>query len=353
MWWVLTASHLANAPVAQPTGCFVLDRFTARRAKRAARYIVRRGTWFRNVLLAALVSVNAMIAIHTLNQRTVVSGLSDQRPDTSADFVLRGTTRTMRETSVRARTSGYVCHCFVGIGAKVNAGELLAEIEVPQLDQQLNQARASAAQSSANFDFARATLTRWEELMEKKVVSSQEFEEKEAATDARRAEVNVAQANITRLEELQGLQKIISPFAGIITARNIKNGTFVSTDSAAESPELFRIARIDALLIYVNVPQTYAPGVVVGQNARVYVREIPGHTFDARVVGTGGGLEPVSRTLLTEVQVANADGQLFPGMNAEVRFAPNRAVASTAHALLRPPFTYMKGFILPKSLQSL
>ena len=173
--------------------------------------------------------------------------------------------------------------------------------------------------------------------MEKKVVSPQEFEEKKAATDARQAEFNIAQANVRRLEELQGFQKVVSPVAGIITARHIDNGTPVSSGNAGQSPELFRVANTDTFLVYVTVPHTYARAIVVGQNARVSFREIPEEIFDARVVRTADALDPASHTLLTEVQVTNADGQLFPGMYAEIKFAPLQNENSTLPPLGAQP----------------
>ena len=313
------------------------DGFTISQAKRAAMHIIGRGAWFRKALLTGLVLVNAALATSVLDQRPIVSVVSAQRPNKSADLVLPGSTQAMPETAVHARTNGYVRQWYVDIGAKVEAGQLLAEIETPELDWELNQARARAAQPLANLDLALATLTRWEELMEKKVVSPQEFEEKKAATDARQAEFNVAQANVRRLEELQGFQKVVSPVAGIITARHIDNGTPVSSGSAGQSPELFRVANTDTFLVYVTVPHTYARAIVVGQNARVSFREIPEEIFDARVVRTADALDPTSHTLLTEVQVANADGQLFPGMYAEIKFAPLQNENSTLPPLGAQP----------------
>src|SRR5207248_11735354 len=171
-------------------------------------HIICRGAWFRKALLTGLIFVNAALAIFVLDQRPTVSAVSAQRPNKPADLVLPGSTQAVRETPIPARTNGYVRRCYVDIGAKVEAGQLLAEIETPELDQELNEARTSVAQPLADFDLALATLTRWEQLMEKKIVSPQEFEEKKAATDARQAELNVAQANVRRLEELQGSQKI-------------------------------------------------------------------------------------------------------------------------------------------------
>ena len=232
-----------------------------------------------------------------------------------------GSTQAIQETAIYARTNGYVRKWNVDIGAKVEAGQLLAEIETPEVDQELNQARANVAQAIANSDLARATLTRWQQLVAQKVVSSQEFDEKKSAADARAADLKVAQANVKRLEELQGFEKIVAPFTGIVTARNIDNGNLVTSGSAGQTTPLFRLAQTDTLRIYVTVPQTQSRSIAPGQSATVSVREIPDKTFNAKVVRTSGALDPASRTLLTELQLPNGDGQLFPGMYAEVKFA--------------------------------
>jgi RND family efflux transporter MFP subunit len=263
---------------------------------------------------------NAALTSSVRDQRPTVSVISSQRPGNDANLVLPGSTQAIQETAIYARTNGYVRQWLVDIGAKVEAGQLLAEIETPEVDQELNQARASVAQAAANLDLARATLTRWQKLVDQKVVAPQEFDEKKSAADARDADLKVAQANVKRLEELQGFEKIAAPFTGIVTARNIDNGNLVSAGSGQTQP-LFRIAQTDTLRIYVTVPQTQSRSIVPEQNATVSVREIPDKTFNAKVVRTAGALDPASRTLLTELQVPNADGQLFPGMYAEVKFA--------------------------------
>ncbi len=264
---------------------------------------------------------NAALTSAARDQRPTVSVVKTQRPDGAANLVLPGSTQAIQEAAIYARTNGYVSKWYTDIGAKVKAGELLAEIETPEIDQELNQARAAAQQASANSELAQATLTRWRELVDKKVVSAQEFDEKKSALDARRADLTAAQANVARLEKLQGFQKVVAPFSGIVTARNIDNGALVSSGSGGQTIALFHVAQTDTLRIYVTVPQTNARSVAPGQNAAVSFREIPEKTFDAKVVRTAGSLDPASRTLLTELQVANADGQLFPGMYAEIKFA--------------------------------
>ena len=280
-------------------------------------------------VLAALFAVGmlprwratAALTSSARDQRPTVTVILSQRPSDAGKLVLPGSTQAIQETALYARTNGYVRKWNVDIGAKVEAGQLLAEIETPEVDQELNQARATVAQASANLNLARVTLMRWQKLLDEKVVSPQEYDQNKSAADARAADLQVAQANVKRLEELQGFEKIVAPFTGIVTARNIDNGNLVSAGSSGQTAPLFRIAETDTLRIYVTVPQTQSRSIVPGQNATVSVREISDKTFDAKVVRTAGALDPASRTLLTELQVPNADGQLFPGMYAEVKFA--------------------------------
>ena len=274
---------------------------------------------------------NAALTSSVRDQRPTVTVVSSQKPNEAANLVLPGSTQAIQETALYARTNGYVRKWNVDIGAKVEAGQLLAEIETPEVDQELNQARANVAQAIANADLARATLTRWQQLVDQKVVSPQEFDEKRSAADARAADLRVAQANVKRLEELQGFEKIVAPFTGIVTARNIDNGNLVSAGSGQTAP-LFRLAQTDTLRIYVTVPQTQSRSIAPGQSATVSVREIPDKTFSAKVVRTAGAIDPTSRTLLTELQLPNEDDQLFPGMYAEVKFA----LPQDGHTLLVP-----------------
>src|SRR5262249_15756741 len=190
--------------------------------------------------------------------------------------------------------------------ATVQQGQLLAEIETPEVDQQL-------AQTKANYDIAKVTAERWADLVAKNVVSKQEYDQNQKAYEA-------AKANYEQLQKLQALERIVAPFAGIITARNIDNGDLVSAGTSGQPAPLFRIAQTDVLRIYVDVPQTHSRLITSGQNAAVSVREIPNRTFDAKVVRTARAIVPASRTLRTELQIANADGELFPGMYAEVKF---------------------------------
>jgi RND family efflux transporter MFP subunit len=285
------------------------------------------------LVVLATISVLAALFFIAMTPRwraTAVLGraVRDQRPTVSvvspqpakADLVLPGFTEAIQETAIYARTNGYVRRWLVDIGAKVEAGQLLADIETPEVDQELNQARASREQAAANLELARVTLKRWQDLLEKDVVSAQEFDEKRAGFNARRVDFDAAQENAKRLEERQAFQKIIAPFSGIVTARDIGDDALVSAGSASQGGALFRIAQTDPLRIYLTVPQSYAGSIANGRSAAVSFREFPHKIFPAKVVRTSGALDPMSHTLLTELQVPNADGQLRPGMSAEIKF---------------------------------
>src|SRR6266480_1712255 len=188
---------------------------------------------------------NAALTSAARDQRPTVSVVSSQRPDGAAHLVLPGSTQAIQEAAIYARTNGYVRKWYTDIGAKVEPGDLLAEIETPEIDQELNQARATAQQAVANAELAQATLTRWQELVAKKVVSAQEFDEKKSALDARQADLTAAKANVARLEKLQGFQKVIAPFPGIVTTRNIDNGALVSAGNGGQTSPLFHVAQTD------------------------------------------------------------------------------------------------------------
>ena len=262
--------------------------------------------------------VNTALTNSVRDQRPTVTVISSQRPVNDASLVLPGSTQGIQEAAIYARTNGYVKQWKVDIGETVQQGQLLAEIETPEVDQQL-------AQTKANHDIAKLTAERWADLVAKNVVSKQEYDQNEKAYEA-------AKANYEQLQRLQGFQKIVAPFAGIITARNIDNGDLVSAGTSGQPAPLFRIAQTDVLRIYVDVPQTHSRLIKSGQTAAVSVREIPNRTFDAKVVRTARAIDPASRTLRTELQIPNADGELLPGMYAEVKFT----LPQDGHTLIVP-----------------
>ena len=224
----------------------------------------------------------------------------------------------MLQASIFARVSGYLKKWNVDIGARVTAGQVLAEIDTPEIDRQLDQARAQLGVAQANLKLAQITDARWQSLLASKTVSKQEADEKSAAVDVDAATVEAARANVRRLEETQGFQRVVAPFAGIITVRNVDIGDLISVGGARE---LFHLAQTEALRVYVRVPQTQAADIRTGQTAEVLIPELPDEPFPAKVVTTSEAVSATSRTLLTELQVDNSKGRIRIGSYAQVRFA--------------------------------
>jgi multidrug efflux pump subunit AcrA (membrane-fusion protein) len=216
---------------------------------------------------------NAVLESAARDQRPTVSVVSPE--PANADLVLPGITEAIQETAIYAGTTGYVRRWLVDIGAKVKAGQLLANIETPELNQELNRARVTREQAAVGLELARVTLKRWQDLLQKDIVSAQEFDEKKAGFNARQVDYDASQENVKRLEETQAFQRIVAPLSGIVTARDIANDTLVSAASGSRSAELLRIAQTDPLRIYVTVPESYASSIANGRSAAVSVRAIP------------------------------------------------------------------------------
>ena len=238
------------------------------------------------------------------------------------------------EAPIYARANGYLKRWLVDIGGHVEADQLLAEIDTPELDQQLAQARAELAEDEAALDLARITAARWTDLLKTASVSEQETAEKQADLKLKSAQVEAATANVQRLEKLKGFARVVAPFAGTITQRNTDVGQLIV---AGNGRELFRLAQTSPLRVYVRVPQTLSRAVAAGQQAELTINEIPGRRFTAKVVRTAGAMEPSSRTLLTELEMDNSKGEILPGSYAQVRFTDTAGVAALtlpANALL-------------------
>jgi RND family efflux transporter MFP subunit len=257
----------------------------------------------------------------------------------TAEQVLPGDSRPLLEAAIYARTAGYLKSRRVDIGDHVQQGDLLAEISSPEVDAQLEQARAlqilaraNLARDQASSDLADTELQRSRKLVARQTVSQQEFEgflarDRVADANVLAAEANlrVNEANIHRLETMQSFQKVTAPFSGVITARNFDPGDLVSADSTS-TREMFHLVRTDTLRVFANVPQMFSTDVKVGQKAVVYRREDPKRTFAGTVTRTADALDVSTRTLPTEVQVLNRDGALRPGMYLQVRFLFERQV---------------------------
>ena len=242
-------------------------------------------------------------------QRTTqleVNVATAQRDSKPKELILPGTFQAFNQTTIFPRSNGYVESWKVDIGDYVQAGQLLAEIATPEVDQQLAQARAQE-------EIAKLTADRWRDLLDKKVVSKQEYDQDEKAYEA-------AKANLQQLEKIQGFQQILAPFAGKIAARNIDVGTLVTAGTGNSGTPLFSLVQSDVLRVYVFAPQENAPSIHEGLAAKIVLQEYPGQEFDGKVTRTAGALDPQSRTMQVEVQVPNQQGKLYAGMYGQVKF---------------------------------
>lgn len=249
-----------------------------------------------------------------------VAVLQPERGDGSADLVLPGNLQPHAETAIHARASGYLKRWTAEIGTAVKAGDLLAEIDIPEVDAQLQQARADLATARVQFEQAQRTSSRWQELVRTGAVTAQDAETALSTMRARRSAMEAAQQNVARYEKLQSFRKVVAPFAGVITARNADIGDLVDAGSGSGTArELFRLSATDRLRVQVNIPQAAARAAVPGTAAEISLAEFPGRKFAGRLVRTARSIDRSSRTLLAEVDVDNAAGELLPGAYAQVR----------------------------------
>jgi RND family efflux transporter MFP subunit len=241
-----------------------------------------------------------------------------EKPD--EELVLPASLQAYEESPIYARTSGYLRRWYRDIGSHVAQGELLADIDTPEVDQELSQARASRQQSSAQLDIAKISADRWQNLRKTDSVSQQENDTQTNAYQQAVANLAAADANVRRLEELESFKHVYAPFSGVLVKRNVDRGALISAGSAGV--ELFILAKVDPLRVFTNVPQAYSPAIKNGMPAYIALQEIPGQKFRGTVARTAEAIDPATRTLLTEVDVPNKDGRLLRGSFAEVHFSP-------------------------------
>jgi RND family efflux transporter MFP subunit len=254
----------------------------------------------------------------------------------SDPLVLPGNVQALNSAPIYARTSGYVRQWLVDIGTQVKAGQLLALIDAPEVEQQLIQAHADLQTARANQSLADTTSTRWSTLLQKDAVSKQEADEKQGDLAAKRAITNASAANVGRLNALIGFTRITAPFAGVVTSRSTQIGQLVTAGSAASQP-LFTVSDISRMRIYVRVPQNYSAEIKPGLHATVSLPEYPGRAFDAVLTRTAEAVDQQSGTVLVELQAANPDGALKPGAYSQVHFpisGTSGAVTIPASAVL-------------------
>jgi RND family efflux transporter MFP subunit len=244
-----------------------------------------------------------------------------KRSAPAQEIVLPANVQAFADAPIYARTNGYLRRWYVDIGSRVKEGQLLAEIDTPEVNQQLRQARADLGTAQANLNLSKITADRYQGLLKTDSVSKQESDNAGGDYEAKQANLQSAQANVKRLEELQQFQRIYAPFSGVITARNTDIGALINSGSTGgNGNELFHIAQPDKLRVYVSVPQIYSQAAKPGITADLSLAEFPGRRFQGKLVRTANAIDPISRTLLVEIAVDNPTGQLFTGSYAEVHF---------------------------------
>jgi RND family efflux transporter MFP subunit len=250
-------------------------------------------------------------------QRVAVVGPRRAPAVTELDFP--GDVQAVQDTNLYAHIDGYLKKWYVDIGDEVKAGQLLAEIDTPEIDQQLNQANAHLAEGNANLALAEADLNRMKGVGGN-AVAKQELDQQEATVNTARATLGVDEANVKSLQSQQAYSKVIAPFAGTITTRNTEVGALV-TNGNGNGQILFHLARTDPVRVFIDVPQRHAPAVKIGQSVKLIAREYGSREFTGKVTRTAKAVDPTSRTLRTEVEVPNKDGALFVGMYARVKLS--------------------------------
>jgi RND family efflux transporter MFP subunit len=239
----------------------------------------------------------------------------------ASEMVLPGNLKAYVESPLYARTNGYLKKWYKDIGSHVNQGDLLAEIDTPEIDQQLAQARADVNTAQANLSLAKTTTERYQDLLKTDSVSKQDADNASGNFTARQAMVQSAEANVKRLEDLESFKRVYAPFSGVITQRNVDVGTLINAGNGGNAnKEMFDLAQIDPLRVFVSVPQSYGPSIRIGMKACLTLAEITGRTFCGQVARTANAIDPSTRTLLTEVDVPNPSGTLLPGAYAQVSF---------------------------------
>jgi RND family efflux transporter MFP subunit len=294
----------------------------------------RRSLWLIPLLVVAVAAllvvfgilprIQARTALRQETARMSVPTVAIVQPKRSApaqEIVLPANVQAFSDAPIYARTNGYLKRWYVDIGSRVKTGQLLAEIDTPEVNQQLRQARADLATSQANLSLSKITADRYAGLLKTDSVSKQESDNAAGDYEAKQAALQSAQANVRRLEELESFQRIYAPFSGVITARNTDVGALINSGSTGgNGNELFHIAQPDKLRVYVSVPQIYSQAAKPGLTADLTLAEFPGHRFQGKLVRTANAIDPTSRTLLVEIAVDNPTGQLFTGSYAEVHF---------------------------------
>ena len=309
------------------------------------------GTGFRTTLLFTAVAILALFLYFGIHSRAVAESRLKHRTEEASiptvnvifpregapteEIVLPGNTQAFSDAPIYARTSGYLKRWYFDIGAHVQKGQLLAEIETPEVDQQLLQARADQDTAQANLNIAKITANRWQDLVSTGSVSQQETDQAISNLSAVKAAAESSAANVRRLEQLQSFEKIYAPFDGIVTARNTDIGALIDAGATTQPRELFHMAAIRTLRVYVSVPEVYSRAARSGEPATLTIDEFPGQTFRGTLVRNSNSIDTLSRTLLVEVDIDNPTGQLLPGAYVFVHLK----LPDTSHSVTIPANT--------------
>lgn len=283
-------------------------------------------------LLAAIVGQvsSRLVASRQLEAAThelALTPVNITRPGTSAptsQCALPATVQPYMATSIFARTNGYLTKWNADIGSKVSKGALLATIASPEIDSQLDAARATLQQVEAGLKLAEITAARYSKLSHTDAVAEQEVDQARQSLQGQQATLLASQAEVRRLQQLQGFEKVYAPFSGVITQRKVDVGNLISAGGAAQGGELFQLSQIETLRVFVSVPENYAAGIKGEKGAEVEFAQYPGRVFPGSIVRNAHSIDPVTRTLLVEVDVRNRDGHLLPGSYANVHFRLNQ-----------------------------
>jgi len=292
------------------------------------------------IVLAIWGIASRLIGRSELRKRTVqdarlaVVTAKPQLSGAGDELVLPGVVQAYIEAAIYARTSGYLKNWYTDIGARVKKGQLLADIETPEVDRELEQARADLNTALANLQLSRTTNERWKVLLTTHSVSQQDADEKAGDTAAKDAMAKAAEQNVARLEDLESFKRVLAPFDGVVTARNTDIGALINAGEATGT-QLFRVADTERLRIYAQVPEAYAASTTTGLHAELHFAEHPGKNYEAEAVRTSNALDPSARTLQVELQLDNHQGEVLPGAYAEVHFK----LPSSAQTLRLPANT--------------
>jgi RND family efflux transporter MFP subunit len=283
--------------------------------------------------ISSRIKAAAVVRQETLDQSIpTVAVIRPKRGSMKDEIVLPGNIQAFVDAPIYARTSGYLNKWYTDIGTRVKTGQLIAEIDSPEVDQQLAQAKAELATATANMKLAEITMNRDEGLLKLEAIAKQDVDNAVGAYEADKATVASQAANVKRLEQLVAFEKVTAPFDGVITARNTDIGALINAGNGGTTQELFRMATTDKLRVFISVPQTHSRSATPGGNAELTLTEFPGRRFLGKIARNAGSIDPGTRTLLTEVDIDNTSGTLLPGAYAEVHLK----LATETPALMLP-----------------